>query len=141
MYNKTPFINRNNKPRHEEKVRQFNGVKGNVVSLGTFNIFKKFEYIIILFFFKFTSLFQGRGLTGLKNLGNTCYMNSIIQCVSNNTAFVIYFCVDHYKIDLHCENKTKGEVAEEMAAVVKTLWSGQFRSIACRDFKVGFTLY
>lgn len=63
-------------------------------------------------------------------------MNSIVQCVSNNPALAKYFCGNHYRDDLFFQNKTKGEVAEEMAAVVKTLWSGQFRSIACRDFKV-----
>lgn len=31
------------------------------------------------------------GTTGLKNLGNTCYMNSIIQCLSGTIPFARYF--------------------------------------------------
>ena len=31
------------------------------------------------------------GLTGLKNLGNTCYMNSTIQCLSAAVPFARYF--------------------------------------------------
>jgi ubiquitin carboxyl-terminal hydrolase 8 len=78
----------------------------------------------------------GHGLTGLKNLGNSCYMNSIIQCINNTTPLVFYFCEGVYREDVnHHNNSTQGEVAEEVAAVVRALWSGQFRSIACRDLK------
>ena len=31
-----------------------------------------------------------RGLSGLKNMGNTCYMNSIIQCLSSISIFRTY---------------------------------------------------
>ena len=31
---------------------------------------------------------------------------------------------------------TRGDIAEELAAVLKALWSGHYRSISCKDFKV-----
>ncbi|KAK7866294.1 hypothetical protein R5R35_007122 [Gryllus longicercus] len=77
----------------------------------------------------------GRGLTGLKNLGNTCYMNSIIQCLSNTTPLAKYFVSGQYRNDINRHNETRGEIAEEVAAVVRALWSSSYKCIATRDLR------
>ena len=45
-----------------------------------------------------------------------------------------------YQRDINRENRegSSGEVTEEFAAVVKALWSGQYKSVTPRDFKVRF---
>lgn len=37
------------------------------------------------------------GVTGLNNLGNTCFMNSALQCLSNTAPLTDYFLSDQYQ--------------------------------------------
>ena len=43
------------------------------------------------------------GLTGLENLGNTCYLNSIIQCLANTRQLRDFFLGEFYRVCTHLE--------------------------------------
>uniref|UniRef100_A0A803T4Y4 Ubiquitin carboxyl-terminal hydrolase n=1 Tax=Anolis carolinensis TaxID=28377 RepID=A0A803T4Y4_ANOCA len=81
---------------------------------------------------------MGPALTGLRNLGNTCYMNSILQCLCNAPHLADYFNRNYYQVDINRSNFLghKGEVAEEFGIIMKALWAGQYRYISPKDFKM-----
>ena len=53
------------------------------------------------------------GLCGLQNLGNTCFMNSALQCLSMTWEMTEYFLHSHFKDDINTDNPlgTGGKLA------------------------------
>ncbi|RWS25287.1 hypothetical protein B4U80_07359 [Leptotrombidium deliense] len=79
----------------------------------------------------------GVGYTGLDNLGNTCFMNSVIQCLSNTEELRDYFMSNHFKDDINENNPlgTGGSMAISFAVLLKHLWSGQHLSYSPSKLK------
>lgn len=73
---------------------------------------------------------QAQALVGLKNLGNTCYMNACIQCLSHTFELSSVF----RRIEDSDLNKTsvvgsRGLLATEFANMVRRMWSSPPNSV------------
>src|ERR1700744_1813010 len=58
-----------------------------------------------------------RGLTGLRNVGNTCYINSAIQCISATPMLLSYVVKGKFKEDL--KNNITEKIADKKTKELK----------------------
>ncbi|KAJ2700737.1 ubiquitin-specific protease doa4 [Coemansia sp. IMI 209128] len=77
------------------------------------------------------------GATGLKNFGNTCFMNCVIQCLVGTAPFSRYFLQGGWKKDLVRDNGKNGrsDVVVEFARLVNNMWRGQYGSLSPIAFR------
>ena len=80
-----------------------------------------------------------KGIVGLFNLGNTCYINCCIQCLSNTEDFTKYFLLNYYKYEENFINfRSDADIIEELSQLLKKLWKEREKVISPKNFRLAF---
>ncbi|KAI0042737.1 cysteine proteinase [Auriscalpium vulgare] len=83
------------------------------------------------------------GTSGLKNLGNTCYMNATIQCLSATVPFARFFTDGRWKSAVNMVNPlgTKGNLAFAFASILHEMWHEEMPYISPYPFRKSICLH
>ena len=123
----------NNQDKEEKKERSKFSLEGAKLPLSLYTR-RVFDISLLN---KYLNENSSSGICGSVNLGNTCYMNSSIACLSNCIELTYYFLSEQYKNDINYNNKygLKGKLAEGWFQLLKEYWIENTKQGNPKDIK------
>uniref|UniRef100_A0A1B6LBV5 Ubiquitin carboxyl-terminal hydrolase n=1 Tax=Graphocephala atropunctata TaxID=36148 RepID=A0A1B6LBV5_9HEMI len=79
------------------------------------------------------------GLNGISNIGNTCFLNAIVQCLSNTKVLLEYITTKDYTNEIR--SSAKASLMKRFADLVKGLWQGGASTMMIHSFKKEVDVY
>lgn len=144
--NKTSFINLENIKERTKKFMSFQekNILENEKSLldeTTFNSYyfkRNFNYdeLKLLLSNKLKSKTSKKNyVSGIKNTGNSCYISSIIQAMSQNLDLLLYILRKDYENELNYKSIYKGQLALNFFKIIETIWSEEDSTLNIQNFR------
>lgn len=86
-----------------------------------------------------SSLNSERGLTGLQNIGNTCFLNSVIQCLSNTRPLLEYILGQDYLKEIRYPSQSL--LIKRFAELIQNIWDDHRSLVSTLPLKSALVLY
>ena len=85
---------------------------------------------------------KSKGIVGLYNLGNTCYMNCSLQCLSNTKDLTKYFINNNFQNEINLETTlgSNGVLVKAYSDLINLMWLSKFIRINPHFFRIAFCI-